>query len=60
LGAGIWAPARWKPELLAGLSRGKYVTVMVLLLCMLGLPVKMVLRLVFNVKYILATPWFNI
>jgi len=32
----------------------------VLLALMLSLPAKMLLRLVFNVKYILVTPWLNI
>jgi hypothetical protein len=27
---------------------------------MLSLPAKMFLRLVFNVKYILVTPWINV
>jgi hypothetical protein len=27
---------------------------------MMSLPVKMFLRLAFNVKYVLATPWINI
>lgn len=31
-----------------------------LLVIMLGLPVKMFLRLAFNVKYIWVTPWFNV
>jgi hypothetical protein len=31
-----------------------------LLVLMMSLPVKMFLRLVFNVKYVLVTPWINI
>ena len=31
-----------------------------LVIIMMGLPVKMFLRLAFNVKYVLVTPWFNI
>jgi hypothetical protein len=31
-----------------------------LLVLMVGLPVKMFLRLVFNIKYVWVTPWFNI
>ena len=27
---------------------------------MLALPVKMILRLVFRIKYIWVTPWFNV
>ena len=36
------------------------VTLQVLLIMMLSLPVKMVLRLVFRIKYVWVTPWFNI
>ena len=32
----------------------------VLVSLMLSLPAKMFLRLVFNVKYVLVTPWINI
>jgi hypothetical protein len=32
----------------------------VLLVLMMALPFKMFLRLVFNIKYILVTPWINI
>lgn len=31
-----------------------------LFLCMMGLPIKMFLRIVFNIKYIWVTPWFNV
>jgi hypothetical protein len=31
-----------------------------LFVLMLSLPAKMFLRLVFNVKYILVTPWINV
>jgi hypothetical protein len=31
-----------------------------LFVTMVGLPVKMFLRLAFNIKYILVTPWLNI
>jgi hypothetical protein len=33
---------------------------MILVLLMIGVPAKIVLRLLFNVKYVLATPWFSI
>jgi hypothetical protein len=35
-------------------------TVEVLLVLMLGLPVKMLLRLLFRIKYVWVTPWFSI
>ena len=38
----------------------KYSLVAFLFLSMMGLPIKMVLKLVFHLKYIWVTPWFNI
>jgi len=38
----------------------QYNLMMFFWLTMLSLPVKMLARLVFNIKYVLVTPWFNI
>jgi len=38
----------------------QYLTLQMLLTMMLLLPVKIVLRLLFRIKYIWVTPWFNI
>ena len=38
----------------------QYVTMQVFLIVMLTLPIKILLRLVFRIKYIWVTPWFNI
>ena len=38
----------------------QYLTLQTLLIIMWGLPVKIILRLVFRVKYVMVTPWFNI
>jgi len=38
----------------------RFTIVGMLLVLMMSLPVKMFLRLVFNVKYVLVTPWINI
>jgi len=38
----------------------RYVLIMGLLLTMIGTVIKMVLRLSFSIKYIIATPWINI
>ncbi len=38
----------------------QYATTIALTVMMFGLPIKMILRLGFNVKYVMATPWFNI
>ena len=49
-----------KSQMLEKLGIIRYSMVMFLLLSMLGLPIKMVLKLVFHLKYIWVTPWFNI
>src|SRR6266404_3514718 len=38
----------------------QYNLMMFLLLTMIALPVKMLARLVLNIKYVLVTPWFNV
>jgi len=58
------APYRyWKknnPELLAQLGMVRYVTIMFLFISMMSIPIKMILRLVFLIKYVWITPWFNV
>ncbi|NTV91854.1 MAG: cytochrome C [Chlorobiaceae bacterium] len=62
--AGMAAPYRyWKknnPELLAQLGMVRYVTIMFLFISMMSIPIKMILRLVFLIKYVWITPWFNV
>jgi len=38
----------------------QYLTLQALLLIMVALPIKIVLRLLFRIKYVMVTPWFNI
>jgi hypothetical protein len=38
----------------------QYNVLMVFMLLMLSLPLKMLVRLLFNIKYVWVTPWFNI
>ena len=38
----------------------QYAIMQLFLILMLALPVKILLRLVFRIKYIWITPWFNI
>jgi len=38
----------------------QYLTLQMLLTTMLLLPAKILLRLVFRIKYVWVTPWFNI
>lgn len=38
----------------------RYVTTMALFLLLAGVPVKIALRLIFSIKYVMVTPWFKI
>jgi hypothetical protein len=62
--AGMLLPLRyWKknnPELLAQLGMIRYNLIMFLFITMMSVPIKMILRLVFLVKYVWITPWFNV
>jgi len=42
------------------LGPARYLIVSIILLAMLAVPLKVLLRLFFNIKYIWVTPWFNI
>jgi len=58
--AGLLLP-RWRwPWLYRGLGRVRYVIVVAFTLCMYGVPIKIGLRLLLNVKYVLVTPWLNV
>jgi hypothetical protein len=59
--AGGFLLPRWRwPWLYAGLGRWRYAVVLTFTLLLYAVPIKMLLRLVFGVKYVLVTPWFNI
>ncbi len=47
-------------KFLEALGPVRYLIVAGLLLIMIGLPIKIFLRLLFHIKYIWVTPWFNI
>ncbi len=47
-------------RILRRMSLVQYVTIQIFFITMLGLPVKMLLRLVFRIKYVWVTPWFNV
>ncbi len=51
-----WKKSQWLEQM--GLIR--YGTFIFLFLTMMALPIKMVLRLAFNIKYVWVTPWFNV
>jgi hypothetical protein len=38
----------------------QYVTMQIFLIIMLALPVKILIRLLFRIKYVWITPWFNV
>ncbi len=38
----------------------QYVTLQLFLVLMLSLPIKILARLVFRIKYVWVTPWFNV
>lgn len=59
-GLGVWLPRRLSRHLQPGLGWPRYLVTVSLLLLMLLIPIKILLRLVWHVKYILITPWFNI
>lgn len=49
-----------KTEFMRKLGPLRYSIVAFLFMTMMGVPVKVILRIAFNIKYILVTPWFNI
>lgn len=57
---GLWVPARLSPKLVAMAGPVRYGIVMVLLLSLVGVWAKIFVRLIFGIKYIVETPWFNI
>ncbi|MFV1965045.1 MAG: cytochrome b N-terminal domain-containing protein [Pirellulaceae bacterium] len=59
-GAGLILPAFIWPSFHKALGTTRYAVTMLLLLMMMGVPIKMGLRLALNIKYVLITPWFNI
>jgi hypothetical protein len=59
-GLGLLMPKRRWPWLYEQLGRNRYVTAVTFALLMYGVPIKILLRLLLRVKYVLATPWFNV
>ncbi len=49
-----------KTEFIQKLGVARYSVMAFLFLCMMGLPIKMLLRWTLNIKYVWVTPWFNI
>ena len=59
-GMGLAAPRLIAPGFYSKCGFKRYMIVMTSTLLMYAVPVKIFLRLVFNIKYVLVTPWFNI
>ncbi len=57
---GLYWIKKKNSEFVKKLGFTKYSIIAFLFLTMMSLPIKMVLRIGFNIKYILVTPWFNI
>jgi hypothetical protein len=47
-------------KIYARMSLLQYVVMQVFLIIMLALPVKILIRLLFRIKYVWITPWFNV
>jgi hypothetical protein len=63
IGGMVWPYKYWQkknPELLQQLGMIRYVTIVFLFITMMSIPIKMILRLVFLIKYVWITPWFNV
>jgi cytochrome b/b6/petD-like protein len=51
---------RYNPKDYGRMSFLQYNTMMIFLLLMVSLPIKMLIRLIFHIKYVWVTPWFNV
>jgi hypothetical protein len=51
---------RYNPKNYRRMSLLQYSILMVFFITMIGLPIKMLLRLVLHIKYVWITPWFNV
>ncbi len=54
----FWKKKTWK--VLEELGPLRYGVTAFLFFSMMGLPIKMIMRVAFNIKYIWVTPWFNV
>ncbi|HUL44447.1 MAG TPA: cytochrome C [Bacteroidota bacterium] len=57
---GIYWIKKKNSDIIKKLGPIRYSIVAFLLMTMAALPIKMILRIALNIKYILVTPWFNI
>lgn len=59
-GSGIVLPRFLSSSFYKKCGAKRYIIVMTAILLMYAVPVKIFLRIAFNIKYVLVTPWFNI
>lgn len=59
-GLGIVIPRITSRDFYKRCGFARYIILMTLMLLMYAVPIKIFLRLAFNIKYILVTPWFNV
>ncbi|MDO8281746.1 MAG: hypothetical protein Q7U10_03840 [Thermodesulfovibrionia bacterium] len=59
-GLGMFLPYLLNKNLYRKFGSIRYLIVMLSLLLMYAVPIKILLRLLFNIKYLLVTPWFNL
>ena len=59
-GSGLLIPRLFNKEFYKRCGTVKYTIIMISILLMYFVPVKILLRLAFDIKYVLITPWFNI
>ena len=59
-GLGMWVPIIFARRFYRTLGQTRYFITMFFVLCMIGFLLKIPLRLIFSIKYILKTLWFSI
>ncbi|MHB1731641.1 MAG: cytochrome B6, partial [Leptospirillum sp.] len=57
---GMLIPYMFMRKFYDSMGAGRYITFMIFFLSMMGVALKIVLRLLFNIKYIVVTPWINV
>ncbi len=56
----IMTMSEFNRKILARMTALQYLTLQILLISMISLPAKILVRLLFRIKYVWVTPWFNV
>jgi hypothetical protein len=56
----IMISTEFSRKILDRMTAVQYVTLQILMIVMLSLPAKIIARLLFRIKYVWVTPWFNV